>query len=133
MQSSRRACIWLLAWCNKYKPIILYTLIHQHLFSDFSPFNLPVKQKEKQWKMKEFTMTQWINLNWNNRSVLAHWHSVLKEKNCTYTSLLVCLMAGRQAGRQMKYGWILTFLKFSTGWIIWTFILFNITTMLLQC
>ena len=39
--------------------------IHQHLFSDFLPFYSPVKEKEKQRRIKRFTMVQWIYLNWN--------------------------------------------------------------------
>ena len=46
--------------------------IHRHLFRDFSPFHSPVKGKGKQGRMKELTIVQWINLNQNNRSVLAH-------------------------------------------------------------
>ena len=37
----------------------------------------------------------------------------------------------RQAGQQMKYWWILKFLKFSTDQIVQIFLLFNITAMLL--
>ena len=44
--------------------------IHQHLFSDFLPFRSPVKEKGKQGRMKGLTRTKWINLKWNNRSVL---------------------------------------------------------------
>ena len=44
-------------------------------------------------------MVQWINLNWNNRSVLAHRYSVLGEKTGPILLLLVGLMAGREAGR----------------------------------
>ena len=48
--------------------------------------------------MKRLTMAQWINLNWNNRSVLAHQYSVLQEKAGLILQLLVGLTAGRQTG-----------------------------------
>ena len=51
--------------------------IHQHLFSDFSPSHSPVKEKGKQGRIKGLTMAQWINLNWNNRSLLALQYYVL--------------------------------------------------------
>ena len=44
-------------------------------------------------------MAQWINLNCNNRSVLAHRCSVLREKNGHILLPLVGLMAGREGGR----------------------------------
>ena len=78
--------------------------IHQHLFSNFSPFRLPVKEKGKQWRMKGLTMAQWINLNRNNRSVLAHPHFVLGEKTGPILLPLVGFMTGRQAGRQNAGG-----------------------------
>ena len=81
-------------------------------------------------------MVQWINLNWNNISVLVCQYSYCEKKGPILPPL-VGLMAGMQAGReadqQMKFGWILKFLKFYTGLIIQTFILFNIIAMLLQC
>ena len=67
-------CIWPLAWC-----ISINRTIHQHLFSDFSPFHSSVKEKGKQGKMKGLTMAQWINLNRNNRSVLALQYFVIWE------------------------------------------------------
>ena len=82
---------------------------HWHLFSDFSPFHSLVEEKVKQWSIKGLTMVQWINLNQNKRSVLAHWYSVLWEK--TDPILLLLVMAGRGAGWQTKYGWILNFLN----------------------
>ena len=45
-------------------------------------------------------MVQWINLNQNNRSVLAHQYSVLHEKTGPILLPLVGLMADRQAGRK---------------------------------
>ena len=51
--------------------------IHQHLFSDFSPFHSPVKEKGKQGRMKGLTIAQWINLNQNYRFVLACQYFVL--------------------------------------------------------
>ena len=37
-------------------------------------------EKEKQWRMKYLKMVQWINLNWNNGSAVAHQYSLLWEK-----------------------------------------------------
>ena len=55
-------------------------------------------------------MAQWINLNGNNRSVLAHRYSVLGEKTGPILLLLVGLTAGRQASRQ-KSQWVLKFVN----------------------
>ena len=77
--------------------------IHRQLFSNFSPFCSPFKQKEKQWKMKGHTMAQWLSLNQNNRSVLACWYSVLGEKTGPILLPLVGLMADREASRQTNY------------------------------
>ena len=56
--------------------------------------------------MKGFTIAQWINLNGNNKSVLARRYSVLLEKVGAILQLLVGLMAGRrangQAGRRVR-------------------------------
>ena len=64
-------------------------------------------------------MAQWINLNWNNRSMLAHRYSVLGEKTSPIHPPLVSIMGGREEGRLagwlIKYRWVLKFLKFSTG------------------
>ena len=93
--------IWPFAWCNN----INHT-IHRHLFRNFSPFHLPVKEKGKQGRMKGVTMTQCINLNRNNRSVLAHWYSVLWDKIWPYpptASGSYVRQEGRQAGWQTKY------------------------------
>ena len=64
--------IWPLAWHNKYKPYNSLTSLQW-----FLNFYSPVKEKEEQWRLKGLT---WINLNWNNRSVLVCWYSVLWEK-----------------------------------------------------
>ena len=47
--------------------------------------------------MKGLTMVQWINLNRNNRSVLAHRYFVLWEKPGPILLQLVGIMVGRQA------------------------------------
>ena len=65
-------------------------------------------------------MVQRINLNQNNRFVLAHRYSVLGEITGPILQPLVGLMAGRQAGSQAgrqaeKIQVSLKFLKFSTG------------------
>ena len=60
-------------------------------------------------------MAQWINLNRNNRSVLAHQYSVLGENTGPILLLLVDLMAEREARQQTKCKWVLKILKFSTG------------------
>ena len=88
----KHLCIWPLAWRNKYK-----RRIHQHFFSNFLPFHSPVKEKEKQGRMKGLTTAQWKNFNRNNRSVLARWYSVLREKIGLILLPLVGLMAGRPA------------------------------------
>ena len=56
------------------------------LFSDFSPFCSPVKVKGKQWRMKGLTMTQWINLNRNNRSLLVYRYFLYWEKKLALSS-----------------------------------------------
>ena len=68
---------------------------HRHLFSNFSPFHSPIKEKGKQGRKKGLTMAQCINLNRNNRSVLACWYSVLWEKIGPVLSPLVGLTTGR--------------------------------------
>ena len=74
--------------------------------------------------MKEFTMVQWINLNWNYISASLF---CIVRKKCPIVPPVSGLMAGRQAGRQTKYWWISQFLKLPTVNTIWTFILINIT------
>ena len=49
-------------------------------------------------------MAQWINLNRNNRSVLASRYSVLREKIGPILSPLVGLTTGREAGKQNTCG-----------------------------
>ena len=49
----KHTCIWPLGWCNNIRH-----KIHWHLFSDFSPFGSPVKEKGKQWRMKGLTIAQ---------------------------------------------------------------------------
>ena len=44
------------------------------IFSDYAHFCLPVKEKEKQRRIKGLTMVQWINHNRINRSVLVLAH-----------------------------------------------------------
>ena len=50
--------------------------------------------------MKGLAIVQWINLKWNNRSVLAHQYSVLAEETGPILLSLVGLKAGRQAVMQ---------------------------------
>ena len=78
--------------------ISIVITISQHLYSHFSPFHLPVKEKEKQWRMKGLNMVQWINFNQNNKSVLMCQYSALWKTDPILPSL-VCFIAGRQAGR----------------------------------
>ena len=78
--------------------------IYWHLFRDFSPLHSPVKEKGKQGKMKGLTMVQGININWNNKSVLTHWYSVLWEKTGPIILLYASGAYGRQAGRQNTGG-----------------------------
>ena len=72
--------------------------ISQHLYSDFSPFHLPVKEKEKQWRMNGLNMVQWINFNQNNKSVLVCQYSALW-KNWPYPPI-ASVFYSRQAGWQ---------------------------------
>ena len=72
--------------------------ISQHLYSHFSPFHLPVKEKEKQWRMKGLNMVQWINFNQNNKSVLVCQYSALW-KNWPYPPI-ASVFYSRQAGWQ---------------------------------
>ena len=79
--------------------------IHRHLFSDFSSFHSPIKEKEKQWRMKGLTIGQWINLNRNNISVFAHQYSVLWKKTCPILSPLVGLTpTGKQPSKRNTGG-----------------------------
>ena len=80
--------------------------------------------------MKGLTMTQWVNLNWNNKSVIVQ-YSVLSEKAGPMLLPLVGHTAGRLAGWLMKCRWISKFLKFSTGQTICIFTSFNIVIILL--
>ena len=57
-------------------------------------------------------MAQWININQNNRSMLAHRYSVLGEKTGPVLLPLVGLTAGREAGQQTTYGWVLKFILY---------------------
>ena len=91
----KHTCVWPLAWCNKWKPYNSSTPLQ----SDFSPFRSPVKEKGKQGRMKGLTRAQWINLNRNNRSVLASRYSVLWEKNWP-NSPTASGSYGREAGRE---------------------------------
>ena len=50
--------------------------------------------------MKGLTIVQWINLKWNNRSVLARRYSVLAEETGPILLSLVGLKAGRQVVMQ---------------------------------
>ena len=49
-------------------------------------------------------MAQWVNLNPNNRSVIAHRYSALSEKAGLMFLPLVDLTAGRLAGWQTNVG-----------------------------
>ena len=54
--------------------------------------------------MKGLTMAQWVNFNWNNRSVIAHHYSALSEKAGPVLLPLVGLTAGWLAGRRNAGG-----------------------------
>ena len=83
-------CIWPLAWCKKYKSYNSSTPLQWFLTLLFT------NQREREARKDEgLTMAQWINLNQNNRSVLAHRYSVLWEKTGPILLPLVCLTAGR--------------------------------------
>ena len=123
-------CIW------PHGIISISPTIHRHLFSDFSPFHLPVKEKEKQWRMKGLTMAQWIHLNQNNRSVLACRLFCVLRINWPYPTTasgsyrsLVGLTAGRQADKMridFEIFKILYRLNYSHFY-------FDVTAILLQC
>ena len=70
------------------------------LQSNFSPFHSPAKEKGKQGRIKGLTTVQWINLNWNNRSVLVHQYSVLWETIGPILPPQVGLTTKRQGGRE---------------------------------
>ena len=78
--------------------------IHRHLFSSLSPFRSPIKEKGKQGRMKGLTRAQWVNLNRNNRPVLASQYSVLWEKTGPILPPLVVRQRGREAGRRNTGG-----------------------------
>ena len=59
-------------------------------------------------------MAQWINLNRNNRSVVACQYPLLWEKTGPILPPMVGLTVGKQAGWKTKYGWISKFLKLSS-------------------
>ena len=56
--------------------------------------------------MKGFTRAQWISLNWNNRSILAYWYSLLWEKRSYPPTASESY--GREGGKT-KYGWVSKF------------------------
>ena len=85
----KHTCHWPLAW-----RISISFTIHWHLFNNFSPFHSPVKEKGKQWRMKELAMVLYCEKNWPYPPSGSY---------------------GREAGWQMKRGWVLKFLKFSTS------------------
>ena len=90
--------------------ISISNTIHWHLFSNFSPFHSPLKEKGKQGRMKGLTMTQCINLNLNKRFVLVDWYSVLWQKTGPILLPLMDPMAswkaGRLAGRPVHKIWV---------------------------
>ena len=93
-------CIWPFAWCNKYKPlqsidissVIAHCLVQQ---------SKRKRSNEGTYKRIHHGAIQ-INLDWNNRSVVAYWYSVLY-KNWPYCSTSSGSY-GRQVGRQNKGG-----------------------------
>ena len=87
--------------------ISIHRTIYWHLFSDFSPIHLPVKEKEKQLRIKGLILAQWINLNRTNRFVVVHQYPALWEK----TGPIFPPLLGLMAGWQTKYGWVSNFLK----------------------
>ena len=71
--------------------------IHHHLFSNLSPFCSPVKEKGKQWRMKELTMVHWINLKLEQICGSTLIFCIVR-KTGPILLLLVGLTAGSQAG-----------------------------------
>ena len=77
-------------------------------------------------------MAQWINFNWNNRSVLVHQYSVLGEKTDPIFLALVGLMAGRQASRQNVSGFEIFKILYRLNYLGFYFVCYhsNVTTVL---
>ena len=91
--------------------ISIHCTIYWHLFSNFSPIHLPVKEKEKQSRIKGLILAQWINLNRINRFVVASASiSCIVRKNWSYLPTTIGSY-GRLAGWQTKYGRVSNFLK----------------------
>ena len=66
--------------------------------------------------MKGLTMVQWINLNRNYRSVVAHQYSALREKTGPMLLLLMDLTAGWLANWLADEMWVdFKIFKFSAG------------------
>ena len=83
-------CIWPFAWrknINRYNSSTSLT--------NFSSFCSPVKEKQKQWRTKGLSIVQWINLNRNNISMVAHWYPASWERKIGHIlPPLVGFMAG---------------------------------------
>ena len=123
----KHRCIWPLAWRNKYKAYNSSTPLQRFL----TFFVYQSKRKGSLEGLKD-SPWQWINFNWNNRSVLVHRFSVL-EKNQPYlptAGVSYGREGGRDLGRHTKCRWFFENLKFCTGKAIRAFILFVITAML---
>ena len=80
-------------------------------------------------------MAKWINLNQNNRSVLAHQYSVLGEKTGPILLSLVGLMAGREAGQpadEMQVGFEIFKILYRLNYSGFYFVCYhsNVTTVL---
>ena len=120
----KHKCMWPLTLSKSHT-------IHRHLFSEFSPFCSLVKGKGKQGRMKGLIMAQWTNLNQNNRSVLAHWYSVLWKKTGPILLALVGLTAGRQVDKiRVSFEYLKIFYMLNYSGFYFVLYHYNVTTVL---
>ena len=82
--------------------------------------------------MKGLTKAQWINLNQNNRSVLAHRYSVLLEKTGPILPSLVGLRQGGRAADRMWVGFKIFKILYRLNYSSFYFVYYhsNVTTVL---
>ena len=115
----------LLVLINKYNGRPTDNQVHVHnsyvhdIMSGHLKFINTYFAKEKQWRMKGLNMVQWINLNWDNRSIVVHQFPLLWEKTGPILPPL---------WQAEKIWWISKFLElYKLNY--WIYTLFNINTM----
>ena len=109
--------------CHQYDVISISLTINWHLLSDFSPIHSPVKEKEKQRRMKTHHDTI-EKLNQDNRSVLTCQYCVL------WGLILPLLHQGGKPADKVQLDFQI--FKILYKYTVWTFILFDISAMLPQ-